>query len=287
MHDQWPYTGICHYTGGCNKYMDTCSFCPMLESPKKHDLSYKIFRKKKNIYDSDTVTLVGCSKWIAGGAKKSKLCHKAKIVPIPNPIDITIYKKQDKIEARKSFNLPLDKKLILFGACKVTDKRKGFDHMKASCDILSNQKIFSKEEIAIVVFGGKANEIEALLSYNIHNIGYINDEQMMINLYNAVDIFLIPSLEDNLPNTIMEAMSCGTPCVGFHTGGIPEMIDHLHNGYVAEYKSAKDLAKGIHWILKEADYTKLSDNARKKVVDNYSEDTVAMQYIELYNSLLN
>ena len=286
MHDQWPYTGICHYTGGCSKYTDTCSYCPMLENSKKADLSYKTFEKKKYIYKSNTITLVGCSRWIADEAKKSKLCYNTNIFSIPNPIDITRYNKRDKIENRKYFNLPSDKKLILFGACNVTDKRKGFDYMKTSCDLLCDQKKLSQEDVVIVVFGGKTNEIENLLPYNIYDIGYIRDEQSMIRLYNAVDLFLIPSLEDNLPNTIMEAMSCGTPCVGFNTGGIPEMIDHLHNGYIAEYKNAEDLAKGICWVLNEADYEGISSKAREKAVNNYSEDIIARQYIELYKSVL-
>ena len=109
----------------------------------------------------------------------------------------------------------------------------------------------------------------------------------MIDLYNAVDLFVIPSMEDNLPNTIMEAMACGTPCVGFDVGGIPEMIDHRQNGYVAEYKNADDLANGIRWILEEADPEILSTNARKKVEQSYSEEIVAKQHIALYHSLLS
>ena len=100
-------------------------------------------------------------------------------------------------------------------------------------------------------------------------------------------MFLIPSLEDNLPNTIMEAMACGTPCVGFNTGGIPEMIDHKTNGYVANYKDAEDLANGICWVLEKANYEQLSQNARQKVVENYSEDVVAKRYLTLYKSLLS
>ena len=286
MHDQWPYTGICHYTGGCNKFLDTCLDCPMLKYPKKLDLSYKIFRKKEEIYKTKAFTFVGCSKWIATEAEKSKLCHGAKIVSIPNPIDITVYNKAEKENARKSLNLPVDKKLVLFGACKVTDERKGFEYMKKACDILYNRKLLPKEDVTIVIFGGKSEEIESLLPYHIHNAGYIKDIRTMTNLYNAADLFVIPSLEDNLPNTIMESMACGTPCVGFNTGGIPEMIDHLQNGYVAEYKNEDDLAKGINWVLNEADYSALSDNARKKVVENYREDIVAEKYIGLYNSLL-
>ena len=285
MHDQWPYTGICHYTGGCNNFTDTCSVCPMLKWKIKRDLSYKIFEKKKNIYKSNAFTFVGCSRWIADEAKRSNIYSEAKIVSIPNPIDTTIYNQHDKNEARKLLNLPLDKKLILFGACKVTDKRKGFEYMKASCDILYQQEQFSTEDLIIVIFGEEIKKIESLLPYHIHNAGFIREEQAMIRLYNAVDLFLVPSLEDNLPNTIMEAMSCGTPCVGFSTGGIPEMIDHKLNGYVAEYKNAEDLAKGIYWTLNEADYKDISTKAREKVVKNYSEDIVAKQYINLYKSL--
>jgi glycosyltransferase involved in cell wall biosynthesis len=107
----------------------------------------------------------------------------------------------------------------------------------------------------------------------------------MVSIYNAVDLLAIPSLEDNLPNTIMEAMACGTPCVGFQTGGIPEMIDHLHNGYVAEYKSSEDFANGMYWTLQESEYASLAEQARRKVVTTYSESTVARHYIEVYNKV--
>jgi len=98
-------------------------------------------------------------------------------------------------------------------------------------------------------------------------------------------LYVTPSLQDNLPNTIMEAMACGIPCVGFNVGGIPEMIDHLHNGYVADYKSAKDLANGILWTLSEGEYQSLSEEARRKVTSSYSEATVAKRYIEVYNKI--
>jgi len=119
---------------------------------------------------------------------------------------------------------------------------------------------------------------------NYYVLGYLSDVHAIISAYNACDIFVIPSLEDNLPNTIMEAMACGTPCVGFNVGGIPEMIDHKKNGYVAEYKSAEDLANGIRWALSEADYNQLSQNARQKAVDCYSEEIVAKQYTTLYQT---
>ncbi|HEY5570085.1 MAG TPA: glycosyltransferase, partial [Bacteroidales bacterium] len=111
-------------------------------------------------------------------------------------------------------------------------------------------------------------------------------EQEMIQLYNTADLYITSSLEENLPNTIMEAMSCGIPCAGFNIGGIPEMIDHLENGYVAGYKSADDLAEGIHQLLHHTDFSQLKQKARNKVILSYSFASVAKRYIELYTQLI-
>ena len=105
----------------------------------------------------------------------------------------------------------------------------------------------------------------------------------MPDIYNVSDVFVTPSLQENLPNTIMESMACGTPCVGFNIGGIPEMIDHKRNGYVATYKDLQDLADGILWVLQNSATRKLSHNARNKVVKSYSEDIIANRYLEIYN----
>lgn len=286
MHDQWCYTGICHYVSGCKKFETQCFECQKLCAPSKKDLSYQIFKQKEKCFKNSNILLVGCSQWIAQEAKKSSLFKTSTICSIPNPINIEFYKKQDKLTAKKRFNLPSDQKLMLFGACKVTDTRKGIDYLKTACDFLIQQNIFNHKELAIVVFGGKSEELASMLPFPLYNVGYIHQPEMMVSLYNAVDLFLIPSMEDNLPNTIMESMSCGTPCVGFNTGGIPEMIDHKTNGYVAEYKNSEDLANGIHWVLKNDDYEKLATNAREKVVKFYNEDTIAKQFIALYQSCL-
>jgi glycosyltransferase involved in cell wall biosynthesis len=105
----------------------------------------------------------------------------------------------------------------------------------------------------------------------------------MPDIYNVADVFVTPSLQENLPNTIMESMACGTPCVGFNIGGIPEMIDHKQNGYVAQYKNAQDLADGLMWVLQKSSTKALSDNARNKVVKSYSDSIIAKRYLEIYN----
>ena len=125
-----------------------------------------------------------------------------------------------------------------------------------------------------------------LLQLKAHPLGYVNDERQIVDVYNAADVFVLPSLSENLPNTIMEAMACGLPCVGFKVGGIPEEIDHKRNGYVAEYRSAEDLARGIRWVLEEADYEALSRNAIQKVAHNYSQQSVALRYAEVYQQAM-
>jgi len=143
-----------------------------------------------------------------------------------------------------------------------------------------------KQDVELVVFGQVKDDIRGLFPVPIHSMGYLSDESKIVALYNAVDMFITSSLEENLPNTIMESMACGTPCVGFATGGIPEMIDHRVNGYVANYKDADDLASGIRWVLEHEDRQALSDACVKKVRDNYAEEVVARQYIALYKKLL-
>ncbi|MGL5957308.1 MAG: glycosyltransferase, partial [Phocaeicola sp.] len=204
-----------------------------------------------------------------------------------NPINIDLFRRGDRALARKSFNLPQDKKLLLFGSLKVTDKRKGIDYLVEACNLLVAENPHLVDEWGIVVFGNESDACSSIFPFPVYCLHYIHDERELVEVYNAVDLFVTPSLQENLPNMIMEAMACGTPCVGFQVGGIPEMIDHLHNGYVAQYKSATDLANGIRWILEEADSLLLYDSARRKVVENYSEEVVAKQYIALYNQMTN
>jgi glycosyltransferase involved in cell wall biosynthesis len=220
---------------------------------------------------------VACSHWLESEAKRSALLSGQKITSIPNPIDTRIYKKGDKQEARQRLGLPLDKKLILFASQRVTNANKGMDYLIEACRQLQ------LPDAAVVILGGHAEEVVPQLPLEAYPLGYVNEEQRIVDVYHAADVFVLPSLSENLPNTIMEAMACGVPCVGFKVGGIPEEIDHRRNGYVAEYRNAEDLARGIRWILTETDYEELSKNAVHKVVQNYSQQSVALKYLDVYH----
>ncbi len=278
MHDIWPATAICHVTLGCTNFTTQCSRCRLLPGKgSANDLSANIWNKKLRMLENENILFVACSRWLESEAKKSRLLNGQKIVSIPNPIDTRIYKIGDKQEARKRLGLPLDKKLILFASQRVTTVNKGMHYLIDACKQLEH------ENMGLVILGGHAEEIVAQLPLDAYPLGYINDEQRIVDVYNATDVFVLPSLSENLPNTIMEAMACGVPCVGFKIGGIPEEIDHKRNGYVAEYRNADDLARGIHWILSEADYEELSRNAIHKVAQDYSQHAVAIKYLDVYH----
>jgi len=272
IHDLWITNGIYHY----NSEKSSNKFIAKLD---------KIVFNRKSKIGLHNVTFVGCSKWIVDEARKSRLLTDAKIISIPNPIDLSLFHPIKKMEARSLLSLPSNKYILLFAAAKISDKRKGLDSFIDACCILKKKFPGIAEKIEIAVMGNISEKELNIYPFPTHILGYISDIEKMITIYSCADTFIIPSLEDNLPNTIMESMSCGTPCIGFNTGGIPEMIDHMQNGYVAEYKNAEDLAKGINWILNEANYAELSANARNKVVESYSENIIAEKYIELYKSL--
>ena len=285
MHDLWPATGICHYARGCNRYGSSCGNCPLLpHKGSKNDLSAQVFRRKKELYQHCNISFVSCSRWLEKQAKSSGLFVGQRVTNIPNPIDTHVFCPMDKAEARLRAGLPADKHLILFVSQKVTDERKGMKYFVEAIDKLVAQYPAVKDNTAIAILGGHSEEVT--LTLPSYSLGYVSDEKRIVDIYNSVDVFVLPSLEDNLPNTIMEAMACGVPSVGYKVGGIPEMIDHQKNGYVANYRDTNDLAQGIHWVLEEADKELLSQACLQKVSHNYSQHAVALRYIEVYNQAM-
>ncbi len=287
MHDLWPATALCHYARGCRHYMSQCRQCPLLPGGgSDHDLSVSVWRRKQTMLAAGTIHFVACSRWLEGEAKKSALLSGQHITSIPNPINTRVYCPQDQAEARRQMGLPVEGRIILFVSQKVTDERKGISYFVEAINQLAGQHPELKADTHIAILGAHADAVASQLALPTHALGYLSDERQIVAVYNAADVFVTPSLEDNLPNTIMESMACGVPCVGFRVGGIPEMIDHRKNGYVAEFRNAADLARGIGWVLTEADRDALRSEALRKVKLSYSQSSVSLRYIELYQQAL-
>ncbi len=288
MHDIWPATGICHITLGCRRYLSSCSNCFYL--PGKggaNDLSHKVWMSKKQLYKNpNNIHFVACSRWLEGEVRRSPLLSGLNVTNIPNPTAPHIFRPGDKTEARRRLDLPEDMRLICFISQRVTNVNKGISYLMEACNRLAEGHSGVSRNVGIVILGGHADELAGDFKFPVYPMGYISDPRKIAVVYNAVDLFVLPSLSENLPNTIMEALACGVPCVGFNVGGIPEMIDHRRNGYVAEYKDAGDLAEGMRWVLEEADPDELRRNALHKVSVSYSPQRVAMKYIEVYNQAM-
>ena len=288
MHDIWPATAICHLTLECRNFETKCQHCRLLPGGGSvNDLAARIWKRKQQMLEDKRITFVTCSEWLGQEARKSALLKGQQVMTVPNPIDTHIYRPTDKTAARQAVGLPVDGRIILFVSQRVTNPNKGMQYLVDACRLLANEQTDKLQDLSVAVLGGHAEEIADQLPFPTYPLGYVNDEHRIVSVYNAADVFVLPSLSENLPNTIMEAMACGVPCIGFRVGGIPEEIDHLENGYVADYRSADDLARGLRYVLCECDYEALSSNCLHKVARNYSQQSVAKQYLEVYDTLFS
>ncbi|MEA5573951.1 glycosyltransferase family 4 protein [Calothrix sp. UHCC 0171] len=286
LHDMWAFTGGCHYTQNCNKYIDSCGACPLLGSNKNLDLSRNIWQRKHKAWKNINLTVVCLSKWMAKSASSSSLFKDKQIKIIPNGIDTQQYKPIDRHLIRELLNLPQDKKLILFGAINATSApRKGFHFLQEALHSLC--KSGWQDKIELVVMGASQPDNHTDFGFKANYLGKLSDDISLAQIYAAVDVFVAPSIQDNLPNTVMEAMSCGTPCVAFNIGGMPDMIEHEKNGYLAQPFEVEDLAQGIAWVLENKErHQKMCDRAREKVKQEFTLEIQASRYLSLFKEIL-
>ncbi len=285
MHDMWPCTGICHHAHECTSYIEQCGNCYYLNSNSKEDLSHTIWKKKQNV-SYKNIQFVAVSNWLQDILKMSSLTNASNSQTIPNLIDINLFNPIDKKIARKELGWKSDTKIILMGAAKLNDPIKGFNYLRESISFLTT---YTEEESYLIVLFGEIKDNPNFLSdlpVPYVHLGVLSDVKYIAQLYQAADITVVPSLYETFGQTIIEAMACGCPVVSFNNSGQTDIIDHKKNGYLAEYKSSEDLAKGIHWTLFEADYNLLSKKAREKVADFYSEKIVANKYEEMYKEFI-
>ena len=286
LHDMWPFTGGCHYDDECGKFQQSCGNCPVLNSEHEQDLSRRILKRKQKSWEDVPIIVVATSHWLADMARSSSIFRDQRIEVIPNGIDTEIYKPGNKVAARAAYNLPQDKYLILFSAFSATsDKRKGNQFLVLALEKMSQAGWGSKTELVII--GASKPESPPDMEMKVHYMGHMHDEISQVLLYSAADVVVAPSMQENLSNTVMESLACGTPVVAFNIGGMPDMINHRINGYLATPFESDDLADGIMWVLESKErHDTLSKQARETVEKRYALKTVANQYLSLYRDIL-
>ncbi|MCS6905103.1 MAG: glycosyltransferase family 4 protein [Bacteroidia bacterium] len=289
LHDMWAFTGGCYYSQGCEYYRKACGNCFFLKRPKPNDFSHRLWKKKYELYAHLDLTIVTCSKWLAECAAQSSLLKDKRIVTIPNPLNTEIFKPMDKVAVRQKLGLPQDKYLLIFASAKIEDRRKGFTFFQKALEQLrSIDPNWNEHRIAIVLLGKSgAHAFSSIEGYSVYYLGNLETEESIAQAYSACDILINPSLADNLPNTIMEAMACGVPVVAFSTGGIPEMVMHQKNGFLVPTGSSEGLAEGIRFLLSDLErYAHIQNAAIQFVHQNYSYSLVAKCYLTLYQEIL-
>lgn len=281
FHDMWPTTGRCAYPGKCEKWTTGCNKCPDKELyPKTYidrsKSSWKMKNKVFNMLNKEKTIISTPSQWLGNEVEKSFL-KDFNIKAIPNGIFRDNDKAYEKNESRNDLNLPLNKKIVLFVSADVNDPRKGVKY------ILEAIKKTESDDVLFVSMGNTINNFE---SDKLIQLGFIRDREKINKVYSAADIFVIPSMEDNFPTTVLEAMANKTPVIGFATGGIPEQIDEK-TGIVVDRGDTQGLIDAINLLINDSDkLAEMSSNALRKFEENYTIDIFAEKHIKMYKSLL-
>lgn len=288
FHDCNACTGGCHCTMSCKNYQQKCGNCPVLKTSHAHDWSNRIWHAKYQAYKKLPFHIITPSKWMADFVRSSSLLSSRAIQVIPNTLDTSVFKPTAKHDARKSLGIAPDKFILMSGSMpSKQDLHKGVPYLIDAIPLFIKRHGVDADQVELLVFGNRDKKDSPVFGIKTTFLGVISDDVQLALCYSAADVFLAPSLEDNLPNTVMESLACGTPVVAFTAGGIPEMVTHQHNGYLAQYKSSTDLAAGINWVHKHPQKELLHQQARKTVEDHFSEKIIAHTHIELYQRLLH
>jgi glycosyltransferase involved in cell wall biosynthesis len=284
LYDMWPFTGGCHYDGGCGRYVNSCGSCPQLGSSKS-DITRYIHKTKLNSWEEIPFNIVAPSSWLANEAKRSSLFRNSRIEVIPHGTDLNLFKPIEKNSAREILSLDKNKRYVLFGSMNGTsDKRKGFQYLEPALKRLSLMP--GHEDLALLVFGGSEPDNPPDLGFPIHYVGRLSDDISLAVLYSAADVTVTPSIQEAFGMTASESMACGTPVVAFGASGPIDVISHKIDGYLAEPYKFEDLSNGISWVLDRAHSKSLAFESRLKCERKFDLAIVADKYKNLYYELV-
>jgi len=288
LHDMWPFSGAEHYSNGSLRYKEGYNRNNRPEEGERgFDLNRWVWKRKKRVWKKiKNLTVVAPSNWMAQCARESLLFKDYRIEVVHVGLDHDLYRPRDKKIVREILGMPMDKKIILIGAMNfLNDKRKGGHLLKKAFAKLVDSGLQRNTELYIL--GTAAPKVEENYGFKTHYYGTNRDDLSLALLYSAVDVFVAPSIEENFSATVFESLSCGIPVVAFNIGGMPDMISHMQNGYLAEPFDTNDLADGINWVLSDSPLHQLADNARAFIERECTLQIQAKRYLEIYKSILD
>jgi glycosyltransferase involved in cell wall biosynthesis len=289
LHDMWAFCGAEHYADEAPEARWRRGYPPRAGGPGLVDIDRWTFRRKRRAW-TRPLQLIAPSRWMAAQVRASTLMAHWPVAVLPNAIDTTRFRPLPQAQARQLLELPAEGPLLLFGALGgavggAADARKGFDLL---ADALGRLKAGGAPPgLALAVFGQPAPREAPALGFPVHFLGRLHDDLTLRLTYAAADAFVIPSRQDNLPNTGVEALACGTPLVAFDQGGLPDLVDHRVDGWLARAFDTHDLAAGLAWVLAPDRAPALREAARAKAEARFAAPVVARAHAELYAQLLD
>lgn len=290
LHDEKPYTGGCHYTSNCKEFYNNCSNCIQLNQ-NINFLPSRVLHFKKEILKYADISIITPSQWLKNEAQKSSLFKHCRIECIPNSLELDIFKPYEKKFIREKFNIAIDNFVIMIGAANNKIKRKGFDYFLKSIEkCLENKSFYQKcldGKIHIITIGVVDERIYKL-PIKIKNFGVIKEDKILAEIYNISDIFILPSIEDNLPNTMLESMSCGVPVIAFDIGGVPDVIINNENGYIVPSGNIVEMARKILFCSENINILKkFGDNAVELMQRKFKIEDQASNYRNFFEELID
>ena len=280
LHDMWAFCGAEHYSED-DRWREGYRRSNRPEHESGFDLNRWTWHRKRRCWKQQ-MHIVGNSRWTAQCASESLLMNEWPSQVILLPLNLSTWRPIEKPIARQSLGFPVNAPLLAFGAIGGgSAPRKGFDLLLDSLRSLRGQI----PDLELVVFGQSPPEQVPDIGFRMHFMGHLHDDISLRTVYSAVDAMVVPSRQEAYGQTASEAHACGTPVVAFGVGGLPDTVDHLKTGYLAQPLDTEDLARGIAWVLDHPDPQILRHHARQKAVSCFSAPKIASQYIDLYNSI--
>ena len=287
LHDMSAFTGGCHYSSGCLEYEDICYHCPQLKRDS-FGLTSAILQDKLELINSPNLVIVTPSQWLAECSRKSKLFKHCRIETIPYGLETNVFFPTPKAQAKKLLNINSDTIALLVGADEGNEHRKGFTELYNALQLCHEelQPLIKSNKIILLSFGNPNYQLQQL-DIPILNFGQIQDDTLLAQIYSAADMFLLPSLEDNLPNTMLEAMSSGTAVLAFQVGGIPDLIEEGITGKIIAGMDIHQMSRAILELVFQSNLSQqMGINGRSKIERSYSLARQAEKYLDLYQDIL-